>query len=142
MWGLLGRALYRLGRWQESRSALETDIRLREETEPTLAAEPRWWYLTMTLAQLGEQDKARSYYDQLSRGIADAENPDVADQTLRKEAAELLGITETPTEQPEGANKPEGEGEIDSTTPDESGATGQEEASVPPGKDGRPSAGN
>lgn len=63
--GHAGQAHYLLGNWPKARELLEKGIELRGEQVPTLTGGPRWWYLTMTLHQLGEVELARSYYDQL-----------------------------------------------------------------------------
>ncbi len=114
-WSLFGRTLYRTGRWKEASHALRQANERYGEDSPTLTS--RWWYLTMALAQLGETDKARSYYDHLVAELATQKNPSDQYDKLRDETAELLGIPKTPTE------KPGGKEDNDSTPPNESGTT-------------------
>jgi tetratricopeptide (TPR) repeat protein len=89
-WGVLGQGLYRVGRFGESRQALEKANALRSETNPTIRGGPRWWYLTMALGQLGETVKTRQYYDSLVEELG--ENPSEALLRYQIEAAETLGI--------------------------------------------------
>jgi hypothetical protein len=76
---------------------------MRGEDAPTLAGGPRWWFLTMALAQSGEKEKARSYYDQL---VKERDSMPVTSKQydhFRDEAAEVLGIdgTESTKQKPE-----------------------------------------
>ena len=106
-WSGLGEAFYRLSRWEESRQALEKVIAMRGDDAPTLAGGPRWWFLTMTLAQLGEHDQARSFYQQLVKasGSSTSKKCDL----LRAEAAELLDLADTNSTK----RKPENRTDID-----------------------------
>ena len=70
-----------------------------------MTSHSRWWYLTMALAQLEKKDKARSYYQQLAADLAEQEHPSDRHEKLRQEAAELLGITETPADEAGGREK-------------------------------------
>lgn len=94
-WGHIGQALYRVGRYEEARAALEKVIELRGDDGPTLLLGPRWWYYTLTLCRLGESERARSYFDQLAdlmkNDLRSDENLHAFDH-LRAEAAELLKI--------------------------------------------------
>ena len=94
-WSRLGKAFYRIGQWNEAQQSLLIAISLRRETGPTLGRGgrgARWWYLTMTLAQLGQKEKARLYFDQLDEQLNKTGNTDEANARLRAEAAELLGV--------------------------------------------------
>jgi hypothetical protein len=93
-----------VGRWEESREALETVIEMRGEDAPTLAGGPRWWFLTMALAQSGEKEKARSYYDQLAEEMGGTSVSSKQHDRLRADAAKLLGVEDTE----ELKGKPEG----------------------------------
>jgi tetratricopeptide (TPR) repeat protein len=93
-WGWLGQALYRTEQWEDARRTLERANELRNDTRPTLASGPRWWYLVLTLARLGENEKATAYYERLVEEMRN--NPQRiprGQKELRAEAAQLLGIT-------------------------------------------------
>ena len=89
MKNLQQQGLYRSGRIAESREAMEKAIALRGEREPTTRGDPRWWYLTMALGQLGETAKAWQYYETLVEEME--ANPSEATLSYRSEAAEILG---------------------------------------------------
>jgi len=76
--------------------AVDEDLRKSVGAGQCPAGGPRWWFLTMALAHLGEKDKARSYYDQLVKELEEQESPRQAHLDYRAEAAELLGIAEEP----------------------------------------------
>ena len=90
-WGRLGGAFYRVERFEDARQALEEAIALRGDVGPTIAGGPRWWYLTMVLAKLGEEAKAREHFDQLTVQRSKVDSPNRNDSLLGAEAAELLG---------------------------------------------------
>ncbi len=91
-WGYLGQALYRLGKWQESREALQRVIEIRGEKEPTVKAGPRWLYLAMTLHRLGKESEAQKIYQKL---VEDAGEDGFQNQArLRDEAVILLRVKE------------------------------------------------
>jgi tetratricopeptide (TPR) repeat protein len=89
-WGYLGQALYRAGRFDEARDALEQVIELRGDDGPANEVGPRWWYYIMTLWELGERDVAIAYFRQLDEEVA--EDLPESMKSLRDEAAELLNI--------------------------------------------------
>ena len=60
------------------------------EDAPTLAEGAHWWYLAMVAAQLGDQERAQSVYEQLAAQHKYLVS--IGQQTLRAEAAQLLGI--------------------------------------------------
>jgi tetratricopeptide (TPR) repeat protein len=108
-WGYLGRAFYLVGRWAEAREALEKVNELRGDDGPTLQHGPRWWYLTMALAKLGETEQASFIYDQLVKEMEESP-PNYVVSEYRAEAAELLGI-EIETEE-ESSGQPSAENGI------------------------------
>ncbi len=69
-WGYHGQALYYLNEFATARTALERAIELGGNNQPNAIRE-RWWYLSMTLHQLGEVKLAREYYDQLTQQLND-----------------------------------------------------------------------
>ena len=87
----LGQAFYRTGRIEESRIKFERVLALKQETIPTIKRGPRWWYMTMILARLGESEKAKDYFDKLCAELGD----DASKNELRfkHECAKLLGVT-------------------------------------------------
>jgi tetratricopeptide (TPR) repeat protein len=92
-WSYLGQACYLVGKHEEARRALTKSIELRGETSPSIEG-PRWWYLVMTLARLGETEKANEYFDELvrmSRASADGRSKH---RWLRLEAYQLLARAE------------------------------------------------
>jgi HEAT repeat protein len=92
-WGLLGQALYRTDRWEDALRALERANECRGETKPTLTSGPRWWYLVLTLARLGENEQAVAHYEQLVGELMKAPPQELPKhRKLRAEAARLLGI--------------------------------------------------
>ena len=66
----LGQAHYYLKEFTAARAALERAIELGGNNRPN-AIKERWWYLSMTLHQLGEIKLAREYYDQLTQQLND-----------------------------------------------------------------------
>ena len=96
-WSHLGKAFYQIGQWDEARQSLLKAISLHRNTGPTLGRGPRWWYLTMTLAQLGQNEKARSYFDLLDEQLNKTGNTDETNSRLRAEAAQLLGVESDPS---------------------------------------------
>lgn len=87
-WSYLGQACYLVGKHKEARRALTTSIELQGETSPSIEG-PRWWYLVMTLARLGETEKAREYFGELVRMSTSADGESKHPYLLR-EAAQLL----------------------------------------------------
>ncbi len=92
-WGHIAQMQYRTGRFAEARESLEHVIELREDDVPSMESGPRWWYYTMTLAQLGETTQARIYYDQLAQMMAEhpPDDPELY-EVLQSEAAALLEL--------------------------------------------------
>ncbi len=72
-----------------------------------------WFFLAMAHWQRGDQEKARRWYEKAAEWM-DKNKPENEELTrFRAEAAELLGVTETP---------PEGKEQADKTTNERSGA--------------------
>lgn len=90
-WGYLGQSYYHLGRLHEARDAFERTLAMRRETEPTLSGGPRWWYLTMILAKLGETEMAKDYYDKLIAQLDEEANE--SQIRFQMESAKLLGLS-------------------------------------------------
>ncbi len=88
-WSYLGQACYLVGKHEEARRALTKSIELQGETSPSIEG-PRWWYLVMTLARLGETEKAREYFFELVRITRASANGESKHPYLLREAAELL----------------------------------------------------
>jgi tetratricopeptide (TPR) repeat protein len=105
-WGYLGQAFYLVGRWADARKALEKGNELRGDDGPTNQYGPRWWYLAMTLAKLGETEQARSIYDQLVKEMEESP-PNYVESEYRAEAAELLGIEIETEEESSGQSSAE-----------------------------------
>jgi tetratricopeptide (TPR) repeat protein len=61
-WNTVGLCCYRLGKWQESREALEKAMKLREGGDAF-----DWYFLAMALWQLGEKDAARDWLARAER---------------------------------------------------------------------------
>ncbi len=92
-WGHVAQMLYRAGRFQEARSALEMVIHSRGDEAPSVNSGPRWWYYSMTLWQLGERERAVETFEELSRVMQETppKKPEVFNR-LRAEAAKRMGI--------------------------------------------------
>jgi WD40 repeat protein len=89
----LGMAQYRLGKFKKERylEALGTLTRC-DQSDPTTLV-----FLAMVHWQLGETDKARAWFDKAVAWLDQGKQKDDADvKRFRAEAAELLGIKETP----------------------------------------------
>lgn len=89
-WGYFGQALYRVARYEDSRIALQKGIDLRGEVEPTTTLGPRWWYLSMALAQTGDRTRAREIYEKLVQEMP--AEPSETQEQFRSEAEGMLGI--------------------------------------------------
>jgi serine/threonine protein kinase/Flp pilus assembly protein TadD len=92
-WNTLGVAQYRAGDWNSAVEALAKSIKLRQG-----GSSEDYFFLAMAHWQLGEREKARSWYD---KGIDWMDKNMPKDEELRrfrKEAAELLKIEEAEPE--------------------------------------------
>jgi serine/threonine protein kinase len=88
-WKTLGVAQYRAGDWKATVAALEKAMQLRNGGDGT-----DWFVLAMAHWQLGDKDKARTWYAQAVRWLEKNKPQDEALRRFRAEAAELLGIKE------------------------------------------------
>ena len=87
-WGLLGKACYRLGRWQEARVALEQIDPSEKWSAYIQRRRLDWkWYLPMALHQLGETADARTVMAALLE-----QRLDESEREICVEAARLLEI--------------------------------------------------
>jgi serine/threonine protein kinase len=94
IWDTLGVACYRAGSWGEAVTALEKGLALPSKTT-TLGNDKAmtWFYLAMAHSRLGQDQKARSWYDKAARWMDEnAPRDDGLNHRLRAEAAELLRI--------------------------------------------------
>ena len=90
----LGLALYREGKWEEAVAAL--DKRPTNESDKNLAASGDGgdgFLLAMAHWRLGQKEEARNCYDEALSRIAERNREGEETLRLRREAAELMGIT-------------------------------------------------
>jgi tetratricopeptide (TPR) repeat protein len=93
--GALGTARYRAGDWKGAIADLEEALRLRRPDDDRA----NWWgfCLAMAYGQVGDQAKARAWFDKSVAWMEQGQQKDNADlKRFRAEAAELLGIKEKP----------------------------------------------
>jgi serine/threonine protein kinase/tetratricopeptide (TPR) repeat protein len=97
-WRALGAAHYRTGKWQEAAAALDKAMRLRtldEVRQGTIdfsSAAGNAFFLAMVHWQLGDKDKARTWYERAVQYMAKGVPRDEESLRLRAEAEELLGV--------------------------------------------------
>jgi serine/threonine protein kinase/tetratricopeptide (TPR) repeat protein len=87
IWNTLGAAHYRAGNWKDAIAALEKSMELRQGGDGH-----DWFFLAMARWQLGEKEKARTWFDQAVRWMDRNQLADEEMRRFRAEAAELLGI--------------------------------------------------
>jgi tetratricopeptide (TPR) repeat protein len=90
-WNTLGVARYRAGQWAAAIEALNKSIELRKEGHPE-----DWLFIAMAEWQLGNKGAARAFYDKSIEWIEQRNNTGEELERFRAEAAELLGIAESP----------------------------------------------
>jgi serine/threonine protein kinase len=98
-WDTLGIAHYRSGQWSEALTAFQEAMKLRNGGDSL-----EWLYLAMIHGRLGEKEQARKWYDQAVQWM-EQNAPDNSElkhlrtelKNIRAEAAELLGIKESPS---------------------------------------------
>jgi tetratricopeptide (TPR) repeat protein len=90
-WIVLGMAQYRAGDWKAAISTLEGARKRFKSNNPA-----DWLILAMAHWRLGEKDKARHWFDQAEEWMRKNGRQYRDLQSLRAEAAELLGIKEEP----------------------------------------------
>jgi len=89
VWNTLGVAHLRAGNWQESITALQKSMDLRNGGNSF-----DWFFLSMAHWQLGNQDEARKWYDQAVLWM-DKNQPDNEElRRFRAEASDLLSVAE------------------------------------------------
>jgi serine/threonine-protein kinase len=86
-WTTLGVAQYRNGNWKAAVESLTKSVQLRKGGDGT-----NYCFLAMAHWQLGEKDKARTWYDQAVAWMDQHKPQDEELRRFRAEAAELLGI--------------------------------------------------
>ena len=64
-WGTLGRILYYANEWQKAKEAFEKGFAQSPDSNPSTINE-NCWYFAMTLARLGERDRATELFDKLA----------------------------------------------------------------------------
>jgi serine/threonine protein kinase/tetratricopeptide (TPR) repeat protein len=92
-WITLGAAQYRAGEWKAAIGALEKSMELRKGGDSL-----DWFFLAMAHWQLGEKEKARTWYDRAVQWMDKNQPNDEELRRFRAEAADLLKI--------EGGTKP------------------------------------
>jgi tetratricopeptide (TPR) repeat protein len=101
IWNTLGLASYRAGSWGEAVRVLERglDLPLKRTTLGNDMA-MTWFYLAMAYGRLGQDQKARSWYDKAARWMDEnAPKDEGLNHRLRAEATELLRIQNAPLSQ-------------------------------------------
>src|SRR5262249_18986715 len=86
-WNTLGTAHYRAGNWQESLAALRKAMELRKGGDSF-----DWFFLAMAHWRLGEEGKARAWYDRAVRWMDRNQPTNEELRRFRAEAAGLLGV--------------------------------------------------
>jgi serine/threonine protein kinase/Flp pilus assembly protein TadD len=85
----LGVALYRAGHWKEAVATLEKSMALSKGGDSF-----DWFFLAMAHWQLGDHEKARTWYGQAARWMDQNQPQDEELRRFRAEAAELLEVKE------------------------------------------------
>jgi uncharacterized protein HemY len=85
----LGVALYRAERWKESVATLEKSMELRKG-----GSSDDWFFLAMAHWKLGENAKARQWYDRAAQWMDKNQPKNEELRRFRAEAADLLGLNE------------------------------------------------
>jgi serine/threonine protein kinase/Flp pilus assembly protein TadD len=86
-WNTLGAVQYRAGDWKAAIKALEKSMALRNGGDPC-----DWFFMAMTHGRLGDQKKARKWYDRAAQWMEKNQNHHEELGRFRAEARELLGI--------------------------------------------------
>jgi serine/threonine protein kinase/tetratricopeptide (TPR) repeat protein len=88
-WNTLGTAHYRGENWKEAIAALERSMELRKAGNSH-----DWFFLAMAHWKLGEKEKARTWFDRAVQWMDKNQPRNEELSRFRKEAADLLGISE------------------------------------------------
>src|SRR5262249_21424523 len=83
----LGAAHYRAGEWKDAIAALEKSVELRKGGDGF-----DWFFLAMAHWRLGEEGKARAWYDRAVRWMDENQRANEELRRFRAEAAGLLGV--------------------------------------------------
>jgi tetratricopeptide (TPR) repeat protein len=89
-WNTLGAAHYSAGNWKEAVAALEKSMELRKGGNSF-----DWFFLAIAHWQLGEKDRARTWFGQAAEWMDRNEPNNEELRRFRAEAAELMGIDGT-----------------------------------------------
>jgi tetratricopeptide (TPR) repeat protein len=102
-WNTLGVAYYRLGNWEEARSALYRSMELRNEGDGF-----DWFFLAMIHAKLNHAERARQWYDKAAEWFRRSQPGSAELYRFQVEAAELLGLPKpaAPPPQPPAMARP------------------------------------
>jgi serine/threonine protein kinase/Tfp pilus assembly protein PilF len=100
-WNTLGVAQYRCEEWKPAIESLHKSEVLDGHQESSFNG----FFLAMAYRQTGDQEKARVWFDKAVRWMEQNDPRNEELQRFRSEAAELLGITETPQEANEKTNE-------------------------------------
>ncbi len=87
-WQVLGWAHYRSGDWEESIAALQKSIQFQDDDDPR-----QWYCLAMAHWQLGHENESRDWYDKAVAWMEKHKTDDEQLLRLRRESAQLLGIS-------------------------------------------------
>jgi tetratricopeptide (TPR) repeat protein len=120
LWITLGTACYRAGRWGEAVTALEKGLALAP-TRTTLGNDKAatWFFLAMAYCRLGQDQKARWWFEKAAQWMDENLPQDAGLRRLRPEAAELLRIQVSPVVPSKSVmNPPERPGPPDPEFPD------------------------
>jgi tetratricopeptide (TPR) repeat protein len=92
-WKALGIAHYRAGHWKDC--IADMDEALRRAANGKLDPDDRL-FLAMARWRLGEKEAARALFNQAATELAKTKTPDAAMLRVRAEAADVLGVGDTP----------------------------------------------
>src|SRR4029077_18897132 len=93
-WNTLGVAHYRVGNWEEARSALYRSMEIRDEGDSF-----DWFFLAMIHAKLGHKERAHEWYDKAAKWSAQHRPGNAELYQFQVEAAQILGLPK-PVAQP------------------------------------------
>jgi Flp pilus assembly protein TadD len=101
IWNTLGAAHYRAGDGKAAVTALEKSMELRKGGDSF-----DWFFLAMAYWQMGNREPARNWYDKALAWMDKHKPPDEELIRFRAEAAELLGVKDSPPRTKTAAPKP------------------------------------